>query len=342
MSVISTPPPTHQAPVESSHRMPRLPVLNGWRGISIVAVLMAHMLPLGPKALQLNFACGLFGMAIFFTLSGFLITSTLYFSANVRTFAIHRLCRIVPVAWVYIILILGVVGATIPVWLAHLFFYANTPPIRLIDYTSALWSLCVEMQFYFFIGVLFLLLRKKGLWLLPVFCVAVTLNRIFAGETASIYTLYRVDEILSGASLAIFFHGSFSSHLKKALSKISPLIPLFLLCISCYHLFSWTNYLRPYFAALLVGTTLYHKNTYWNFVLESAPLAYLATVSYALYVWHQPFHAGWWNEGGKLTEYLLKRPLGFILTFAIAHFSTFYLERYWINLGKRLSAPYSK
>jgi peptidoglycan/LPS O-acetylase OafA/YrhL len=244
----------------------------------------------------------------------------------------------VPSAWLYIILILGIYGATMPVWLAHLFFYANNPPIRVNNLTGALWSLGVEMQFYLFIGLLFLVLRRKGLWLLPIFCVAATLLRIHTGEQASIITIYRVDEILTGASLAIFFHGRYSHYLKQALAYINPLVPLVLLFISCYHLFPWANYLRGYFAAILVGATLYHKKTAWNLVLESKPLAYLATISYALYIWHQPFGNGWWEEGSKLVKYLVKRPIGFALTFLIAHTSTFYYERYWINLGKRLAA----
>ena len=41
---------------------PQLPVLNGWRGLSIVMVLAAHLLPLGPKAWKLNYSAGIFGM----------------------------------------------------------------------------------------------------------------------------------------------------------------------------------------------------------------------------------------------------------------------------------------
>ena len=58
-------------------KIPRFPVLDGWRGISILCVLSAHMLPLGPKSWQLNATTATIGMSIFFTLSGFLITTTL-------------------------------------------------------------------------------------------------------------------------------------------------------------------------------------------------------------------------------------------------------------------------
>jgi peptidoglycan/LPS O-acetylase OafA/YrhL len=319
-----------------NRRMPHMPVLDGWRGISIVAVLMAHMLPLGPKSLMLNSAFALFGMAIFFTLSGFLITSTLIFYPSVRMFAIRRLCRIVPAAWLFMVITLTALHAPLSMWLADLFFYSNLPPFHLVQITGHLWSLCVEMQFYLGIGVLFLLLRQRGLALLPFLCVAVTLWRIYTGNAASIVTVYRVDEIFSGASLAYFFHGPFSAQLKRALARISPFIPLALLCLGCHSLFPWMNYLRPYFAAILVGATLFQHGSYWNKVLESKPLFYLANISYALYVWHPLTTSGWFEAGSKLAIYA-KRPLGIALSFLLAHVSTFYFESQWINLGKRLT-----
>jgi peptidoglycan/LPS O-acetylase OafA/YrhL len=57
--------------------MPRFPALDGWRGISILLVLGGHLFPLGPKSLNMNECIAALGMAIFFTLSGFLITTTL-------------------------------------------------------------------------------------------------------------------------------------------------------------------------------------------------------------------------------------------------------------------------
>ena len=55
----------------------RIPILDGWRATSILCVLGAHLVPLGPKALQLNFVAGAMGMALFFCLSGFLIVQFL-------------------------------------------------------------------------------------------------------------------------------------------------------------------------------------------------------------------------------------------------------------------------
>ncbi len=327
-------------PVQSSaapaRRMPRLPVLDGWRGISILFVLAAHMLPLGPNRWQLNESAGVTGMAIFFSLSGFLITSTLFFHPSVRTFAIRRLFRIVPVAWLFLFIVLPFVHASPAMWRADLLFYTNLPPYYLLDITGHLWSLCVEVQFYLAIGLAFLLLRGRALALLPFTCLSVTLGRIPNGHIHDIVTIYRVDEILSGASLAYLFHSDFSIRLRHLLTRLNPYVPITLLLLSSHPALPWLNYLRPYFAAMAVGTTLFHEGTRWNRFLESRPLAYLATVSYALYIWHPLATHGWFQEGSKLAKYA-KRPLGIAMSFTLAHLSTFHFERYFIDLGKRLT-----
>ena len=58
-----------------------------------------HWLPLGPKAWELNGAVAASGMALFFTLSGFLITQLLLRDDRVGPFLIRRLFRILPLAW---------------------------------------------------------------------------------------------------------------------------------------------------------------------------------------------------------------------------------------------------
>ena len=147
----------------------RLIALDGWRGLSILLVLAAHLLPLGPKAWHLNFASGVLGMSIFFTLSGFLITNFLLHRPSVVDFLIRRLFRIIPLAWLYLVIALSIAHAPTESWLAHFFFYANWPPMDFVNITSHFWSLCVEVQFYVGIAILFLLLRRRGLMLIPFF-----------------------------------------------------------------------------------------------------------------------------------------------------------------------------
>jgi peptidoglycan/LPS O-acetylase OafA/YrhL len=55
-------------------------------------------------------------------------------------------------------------------------------------------------------------------------------------------------------------------------------------------------------------------------------MAYVAEVSYALYVIHGILSATWLGSGDKLVRYL-KRPLLFGATFLLAHISTRYFEQ---------------
>jgi len=47
---------------------------------------------------------------------------------------------------------------------------------------------------------------------------------------------------------------------------------------------------------------------------------------------------GWLGSGNGVERYLVKRPVGFVLVFLLAHLSTFYYEKRWIQWGKRWSA----
>src|SRR5260370_41349964 len=80
------------------------PAVDGPRAISICLVLAAHLLPLGPNALHLNSTAGPMGMSLFFALSGYLIVSALR-SATIPEFIVKRLARIVPLAYLYILLV---------------------------------------------------------------------------------------------------------------------------------------------------------------------------------------------------------------------------------------------
>jgi peptidoglycan/LPS O-acetylase OafA/YrhL len=316
----------------SPSHLQKLPALDGWRAVSIVLVLASHNIPLGGGDLQFNGLVGIIGMALFFTLSGFLITSTLYYSPSVRSFFIRRLCRIVPLSWLFIAITLTYLHADLRVWAAHLFFYSNLPPFPLTELTDHLWSLCIEVQFYVFIGLLFLLLRRRALQLLPLVCIAVTIGRMIAGARLSIVTWYRVDEILAGASLAVLLHCAYSDRVRAVLARIPPLLPIVVLLLNAP--FHQIGYVRPYCAAMLVGITLCRGELRLTRWLESPRLTYLATISYALYVWHPLFLHGWFYSASKLVKYE-RRPLAILLALLTAHISTFYYERFWIDLGKK-------
>lgn len=315
----------------------RLAVLDGWRGISILLVLAAHLLPLGASAWKLNETAGPMGMALFFTLSGFLITRFLLEHSSITDFLMRRIFRIVPLAWLALAIALPLAGTASADYLPNFLFYANLPPEHLTEIASHFWSLCVEMQFYIGISLVVGLFGKRGLYLLPLICVAITAHRVWAGAHIDIVTWRRLDEILAGGVLAMIFSNKLGSAATRAVAAPNVYVLLLMLAVTSHPASGFMNYLRPYAAAMLVGTTLYNAPPRLGQMLQSRTLKYIATVSFALYVIHHLLMFSWLASGDRWVKYL-KRPLLFASTFGLAHLSTFYFEQRWIDLGKRISA----
>ncbi len=309
---------------------PQLPVLNGWRGLSILLVLAAHLLPLGPNAWKLNYSAGILGMALFFTLSGFLITSALLREPRVRPFLIRRFARVVPLAWLYFTVVLAASNASLQQWLANFLFYANLPPVQLVPMTLHMWSLCLEVQFYVGAALIVAVLRQRGLLLLPVLGLLFTGLRVWDGVYASAISYYRVDEILAGCTLALVMHANGGQSLRAWMARVPQWPLLVLLMLSCTPQGAWLNFARPYLAALLVGATLVAPQTGLVKSLDQRFLLYLAVISVALYVIHPVLAETWLGSGDTLTKYA-KRPLLLAVTFALAHLSTHYFERWFIE-----------
>ncbi|WP_028584993.1 acyltransferase family protein [Desulfogranum mediterraneum] len=315
----------------------RFKVLDGWRGVSISLVLAGHLLPLGIKRWQMNGAVAATGMVLFFILSGFLITNILVKDNDIKSFLIRRVMRIFPLAWSVLAVTLFLKDASSHQWFSSFLFYANWPPMGLMDITSHYWSLCVEVQFYFLIAMLVYLLKEKSFWLIPIFSVFITLFRMSNGVEMAINTYYRIDEILAGCILALIYHSDFSN-VKSFIGKLNPFLLFALLIFSAHPLSGVTNYFRPYIAMLLVGSTLFSDSSWkFDFLLKNRFLFYLASISFALYIFHGVLVDTCLGDGGKFVKYL-KRPLLFGVTFLLAHLSTHYFEKYWLDIGKKITS----
>lgn len=304
----------------------RIPVLDGWRATSILLVLGAHLLPLGPKVLQLNETAGAMGMALFFTLSGFLIVQFLAAGTPLGLFVMKRLARIVPLSWAAMLILMTWHSYDATTITKNFLFIANLPPVTLFDGGQHLWSLCVEMQFYVTVSAICLLMGRRGLYLVPLLALAVTAARILAGEYISIVTYHRVDEILAGGTVALAYSGWLGTRVEELLKRL-PAWPFAIALVICSHPDSGAlQYLRPYAAASLVGASLTGAPAFLERILVSRPMAYVAEVSYALYVIHGMLSHTWLGSGEGFDKYI-KRPLLFAVTFALAHLSTRYFEQ---------------
>jgi peptidoglycan/LPS O-acetylase OafA/YrhL len=315
----------------------RSPILDGLRAISILLVLACHLLPLGPKVLQLNETAGAMGMSLFFALSGYLITSGLLRNPDVQEFLERRLSRILPLAYVYTLVVFLLFSFDPGSLLWTNLFVVNYQSQYLNDWNGHFWSLCVEMQFYLAIALVVLAAGRKGLWIVWPACLAITLLRVNAGAYIDIKTHLRVDEILSGACVATLYNNrpTFAHRLTSKVLVTIMIVAALLWAISACPWAGALQYFRPYTTALLLFVSLHYGVTRPDTLLASRPMRYIATISYALYVIHPATMHGWMNEGSTITRYLLKRPISFALTFILAHFSTFYWESRWQSTARR-------
>ena len=311
------------------------PCLDGLRAISILLVLAAHLLPLGPKNLGLNHTAGAMGMSLFFSLSGFLITQQLLAGNSIRQFLIRRAARILPLSYLYLLILLISGLLTVLAAAASSLFLINYLDQFITPLTAHLWSLCVEVHFYVVIALVTAVFGQRGLWLVVPACLIVTATRISNGAYIDIRTHHRVDEILVGAIVAL---------IALTIRKPHSSRPMLLLILGVSAWFTASHpqtggaqYFRPYGTALVLYAALAFQNGFVHRLLGSAPLRYIAQISYALYVIHPITAYGFMNSGSVWERYLIKRPISFLLTFALASLSTFKWEAYWIARAKQIT-----
>ena len=327
---------TQAAPQPEEGRVAgRIPALDGLRAVSILLVLAAHLLPLGPAVLELNSTAGLRVWRSSFSLSGFLIVRFLAGGMPVRMFVIRRLARIVPLAWTAMFALWLINGPKSPL-AQNLAFVANLPPAKLMVGGEHLWSLCLEVQFYAVAALICMFPSRKTLFLVPFLCVSVTALRIYSGQPISIVTWHRIDEILVGGIVALVYCGWLGDSVKDKLSRIPLPISLLALFVCSHPLSGPLLYLRPYAAGFLLASAIYNLDRISERVLVNRVAAYIAETSYALYVIHGMLVGTWMGTGGTVEKYL-KRPLLFAATFGLAHLSTFFLEKPVTRLARRVS-----
>nr|WP_247713538.1 acyltransferase [Qipengyuania sphaerica] len=314
----------------------RLSVLDGWRALSILLVIAGHWLPIGHASWELNAAVAASGMALFFCLSGFLITKLLHSDPTVRDFLVKRIFRIVPLAWLAMIILIVVNQPNFATSIANLGFYANLPPARLMEGGEHLWSLCVEVQFYLFAALLVALCGRKGLLLLPIAAVGVSALRISDGEIISIVTWHRVDEILAGACVALVWI-NFPPRENSRIPAWLPPLAILLLMVASLPQAGAFGYFRPYIAALAIGSSLYAFPRMLGKIWTGKAARYIAEISYSLYVWHAMLQATplGGNEQDTIVKYLLRVPLA-LATWLLSHLSTRHFEMPLTKLGRRL------
>jgi peptidoglycan/LPS O-acetylase OafA/YrhL len=206
----------------SSRGLTHIRELDGIRGLAAIMVFFHHVCftsiqPAGwgalIRALRTASISGMYGVDLFFVLSGFLITSLLIQARNSQTyyhdFYWKRALRILPL---YILCILGVllfIPGSVDYVLVSALFISNFAWLFHITSIGPFWTLAIEEQFYLIWPTV---VRRRSIpqlrrWAIAIGLTAVVLRFIAAafGHYDYDFTFFRCDGLAFGAFLACWF-----------------------------------------------------------------------------------------------------------------------------------------
>lgn len=290
----------------------RIPSLDGARAVSIALVIACHGSFNGSSPLAWGFDYGNLGVRIFFVISGFLITKLLLDERqrvgriSIARFYLRRAFRILPAAYVYI--------ATIG-WLMALegyspyarmappaFYFANYKGWDFILF-GHFWSLSVEEQFYLLwpAALVFLGTRRARyacvtlLFTAPLFRM---LSAMGLWPTQVKYAFESVcDALATGCLLALLRDALWRNVYYRSVveSPMAGAIAVFGGILSCAGFPDFVRYVIG-IPLLNVGIAmvldrymrLSHK-TIVGRALNLAPVVWVGTISYSLYLWQEPW-----------------------------------------------------
>lgn len=312
----------------------RIPCLDGWRALSIALVVFSHS-HLVHLAGDLGRAGGGYGVRFFFVISGFLITwlllreGALAGRVSLVNFYIRRILRIFPVYYTFLAVcwLLEASGAAISVtssqqWWMNIFFLANYGPSE--GPTGVLWSLGVEEQFYLLWPIAFvgLGIRKRNVATFVILGAAIVLAPLFRGLTIFMgmdgtdMISHRFSFLHHMDMLAVGCLGAFSIwHFPSILVWIRAHLKL---AISCGVIFLSLPFAARNIQGLGIETVVGPTMQAFGFLLlvlssitapslplfrplQWAPVVWLGTISYSLYLWHAPFLTGrYFGDGNNI------------------------------------------
>jgi peptidoglycan/LPS O-acetylase OafA/YrhL len=292
--------------------MAHTPVLDGFRALAILIVMASHA-GLG------KFVPGGFGVTIFFFLSGYLITSLLRIEAantgkiDVPAFYLRRTIRIFPPfyitgAIVAALSVAGVLSGTISLKMVLLdgLFLTNYNHIELANFGHSLpmplWSLDVEEHFYLIFSTVFAFLfvrmapRRAAFWC-AVACAVILLIRcanaaLLPDFSQNYYWSHtRMDSILFGCILAMWKNPAIDTDLWHPNRwHVALAFAVLGVCLAVRNdVFRETvRYTLQGIALFVLFTAALQSKGAAARVLGSAPLRWIALISYTLYLIHLP------------------------------------------------------
>lgn len=335
----------------------RLPSLDGMRGVSIILVLVAHCAST-PHAYPLSFLyytgeLGLFGVKVFFVISGFLITDLLLREQDrtgkisLRDFYLRRIRRIFPAFYAFLLCaaLLARLGAvTIPFsdFVHAATFTANLFPVswELLH----IWSLSAEEQFYLLWPLLLIVLGAKwALRFVALLALAVPYLAIFA-----LHGHLRLAEAVSGLATGCVLGGwraalHANRHYSLFVTNLwtATCLAVSLFALESLHRYPFYDLLTPLTSVLigfLLDSVVTSPLTAVGRFLNMRPLMYVGVLSYSIYLWQQIFLNHWGTHWFNIF------PINLFCALSLAIVSFYVVERPFLRvpIPKMLTARHSQ
>lgn len=271
-----------------------VPYLDGWRGLAIILVILDHFF---------GFSTGGIGVTLFFVLSGFLMARILFIKKTpLTTFYRRRIARIIPLFWLYIVvvfllwrLIFGYFD--LPEFIYTALFLRTYYPGADIFHShlpiGQIWSLNVEEHSYIFLSLVTLAastINKHRILLAMSSCICLIffiLYKLFIHQGEYFYLRSEVAAfpLLLSVTILLFFHNTNikpPKYLPLCLLAAGILIPLF------YHSVALKYFVASLLFALSINT-LEHSPKWVLDILSNKILAWFGVCSYSIYIWQQLF-----------------------------------------------------
>lgn len=294
--------------------------LDALRGFAAIIVLLFHYWDFYKDNIYQIFSffkIGHIGVDLFFILSGFLITLSLWNSKNFFVYIKKRFLRIVPLAFLTTCIFWAVKTdfsiLSFQDLFAHLFFINGFFPQWYSSINPVTWSISIEMIFYLILPFLWYRLSKQKINKFLVICFGLVvisffyragLFFIFEDWTAKEKIIFteqlwgRFDQFFLGIFLAYLF--TYKKNILEKYLKYVFVLSIFLLFISGFLFFVLESSFRDYFLLqvflhfitglsffFLIWKFIFLAKSYKdNFFIKT--FSFLGTISYGIYLLHFP------------------------------------------------------
>jgi peptidoglycan/LPS O-acetylase OafA/YrhL len=344
-------------------RLGRVPALDGLRGVAVLAVIVFHAHP----ALLTG---GFFGVDVFFTLSGFLITSLAVQEVagtgrlSLRRFYQRRALRLLPALVTLLAVVVAAYALLRPedlrtilieagIALAYAGNWTRAILVTVPDMLGHTWSLAVEEQFYLLWPPLFLLLMRVGgrraalIGTIALAAGAWAWRATLAMTGASTHRIYngldtRLDALMIGCALALALSLLTSEQLERLRDRTRLITPLAMVTLAAFaaksvwwaqDAFVWRyGTVAVLTAAVILGVTLDARSPL-AVLLSMRWLRGVGVISYGLYLWHYPVSRFAAQATRDAWVVLVVTLVG---SFVVAGISYFVVERPFLALKNRL------